>query len=140
MRAYRKITKEHIVITAVLACLLVVSWPHQTTAKILKQHLGLTNVSPFHNIHTDYHSAREWTAWIYLEGRPEDIQKLLSEQHFMHGKGQTIESPNRARFVKAPPPPTAAQAKFYHRSRSGIIDYAFTGPDGTQLWLVAQKF
>ena len=140
MRAYRKITKEHIVITAVLACLLVVSWPHQTNAKILKQHLGLINASPFNNIQTDYHSTREWTAWIYLEGRSEDIQKLLSEQHFTLSNSQTKETPTLARFTEAPPPPTVSQTKFYHRSRSGIIDYAFTGPDGTQLWLVAQKF
>jgi len=128
----------------ILIGLMVVLWlalsPRHSTEQLLQRHLGITDASAFRNVRSDFISAREWTAHIYLEGNATDIRQLLDQQKFTPGKEVPSEVLPQLSFSKAPSPPAAAQAQFFRRERTGIVDSAIVGPDGTQLWLVAQRF
>ncbi len=140
MPATSKPGDKYVILIGLLVVLWLVFSPRHTTEQLLQRHLGITNASAFRNIQTDFRSAREWTAHIYLEGSATDIRQLLDQQKFTPGKEVPSGVLPRLSFSKAPPPPAIAQAQFFDRERTGIVDSAVVSPDGTQLWLVAQRF
>jgi hypothetical protein len=113
-------------------------WSAQGPSKkqLLGRHLGITNSSEFHVIRTQFHSAREWTAWIYLEGSRESIERVLADQKFMQPHPQALGFVD---FKKAPPPPAASEALTYWRHGRATMDYAVTAPGSTQLWFTAHR-
>ena len=125
-----------------LALLLVVmvAWPGRSRRRLLESHLGLTNSAAFHNIHTKFSGGREWTAWIYLEANPEEIQRVLRAQGFKPMSSVDEMTLRRASFPNAPPPPAWAKAQCFNRHGRGTIDYAVIGSGSTQLWFVAMRY
>jgi hypothetical protein len=140
MPATNKPGDKYVILIGVLVLVWLAISPRHSTEQSLQHHLDITDASAFRNVRTDFHSAREWTAHIYLEGNAADIRQLLDRQEFTSRKEVPSGVLARLSFSKAPSPPAAAQAQFFYRERNGIVDSAVVGPDGTQLWLVAQRF
>jgi hypothetical protein len=106
-------------------------------SQLLERHLGITNTSIFHDIQTDYDSAREWTAWIYLESSRENIERLLQQQDFKTNHDQAL---GLVSFKKAPAPPARSDARTFWKKGRGTMDFAVTTPGSTQLWFVAIRY
>lgn len=110
---------------------------------LLQRHLGTLDRSKATRIETDFESAREWTAWFYVEAPKGVVTDLLNKQGFIVGSSQEEDDLKWiSESSTMPDLPNRSECRFftYAPNDLGVIYKAVTDEDGDRVWILAMRY
>ncbi len=110
---------------------------------LLQRHLGSLDRSKATRIETDFESAREWTAWFYVEAPKEVVTDLLSKEGFKTGTSQAEDDLKWiSGSTKMPRLPKRSECRFFTYSPNdrGVMYKAVTDEVGDRVWILAMRY